>query len=134
MKKKYLFFKHIILKFQYDAISYVWKFIKNNLFETELFIFLCAVLSLYRYVPYVNIVVTPFIYDVTVLFLFIAIYSVNLKSLIILTVGSFGISFLLILGRMSEAADTVANLQYILLWYISIRSIIEVQKTHETNN
>ena len=134
MKKMYLISKHTILKLQYDAVSFAWKFIKSNIFEMELFVFLSVGLSLCRYIPYVNIIVSPFIYDVTVLFLFITIFSVSLRSLIILTVGSFVISLLLVLGRMNTAADTLANLQYVLLWYISIRSIIELQKTHETNN
>lgn len=130
----YLISKHTILKFQYDAISYVWKLVKNNIFETELFTFLSIGLSLYKYIPYINVIISPFIYDVTVLFLFITIFSVSLRSLIMITVGSFVISLLLVLGRMNAAADTLANLQYVLLWYISIRSIIELQKTHETNN
>lgn len=127
MKKTYGIIKQAALKFQYDALLMVWNFIKNNFFEIELFFLLSVMISLYRYVPYVNIIVSSLIVQVVVLFLFIRIFSVTLNYVIILTLGSFVVNFFFVLGKANAAADALANLQYVLLWYISIRLIKDLQ-------
>lgn len=129
MRNDWKLLKKRWLEYQLDAIAGGIAFIRKNLIEIELFLISAVILSFYKYVPYVNILIDPFVYQAAIVLAAVVVFGVGVRAVLA------GILLLLILSvfpAISGNSDTVgiiSNIAYFLLCYACIRLIMELRKT-----
>ena len=128
-KMKYSMHQHIrnirqrVFDFQIDGANRIWRYIVKNLIELELLGVLFIVLQVYTYIPYVNLIVAPwmiyFVCGIVAKFLL----RIPLRNMLYIVLILFVFAMMFTLRGNVVNAEAIGNVIYGLLWYIGIAAL-----------
>ena len=129
MEKYWNQIKKYSLSVQARYASLVWKYIVAHIFEFEVFILLYLLIGLYTRIPYINLVLTPFLYHLAMVCIAIKLFSIRLSMLTNIVMFGFLISLLGTLAGYEVFVDELSNFLYLGIWYICIANIRTLRST-----
>jgi len=128
MKNKIERYKQILLSGQLQFFENLWVYIKQHLIELELFVVAVFVLRLYIQIPYINLLISPFLYHLILVFIAISLFSIKHSTIMIGILVALVVSIIPALGLNSSLVDSIASIVYFMLWYVFIRMVLELRK------
>lgn len=127
MKKYMLKYKKVLLDYQLDVLKRMYPLIKKHIINIELFVLAMSILRLYVYIPYLNVIITPTLYQLSLTILAIFIFSIQTRTLAIGIIGALFASMGFALFHNDALVEVIANLAYFLLSYVCLRLIMEMR-------
>ncbi len=119
--------KNAVLRLQYKGLVIAWNFLRNNIFEIEVFILIAFVLGLYTRIPYINLFISPTIYYLVLTGIAIKLFMFNTRQIIILVLFAFGVLTWFSFQHQEVLAELLSNCIYAVLCYLCVRKIYELK-------
>ncbi len=103
--------------------SIAWKYAVAHIFEFEVFIILGYIIGQYTHIPYINLLLTPFLYHLVMVCIAIKLFSIQLPMLTGIVVAGFIIAIFGTVSGREVFVDELSNFLYLGVWYICIENI-----------
>jgi|GEM_PF-3374398 len=129
MRNDWILLKKRWLEYQLSAFVDGVAFVRKNLIEIELFLASAVILSFYKYVPYINILIDPFVYQAGIVLAAVVIFSIGVRVVLVGLLLLLSLSVFPAISSNNDAVGMISNIAYFLLCYVCIRLIIEMRKS-----
>lgn len=104
-----------------------WKYAVAHIFEVEVFILLGYLLGLYTRVPYINLLITPFLYHLVMVCIAIWLFALRLPALTSIVMAGFIVAVFGTLAGYEAFVDELSNFLYLGIGYICIANIRKIR-------
>lgn len=119
--------KKYVMAVQARYASLFWKYMVAHIFEIEVFLVLWYLIGLYTHVPYVNILLTPFLYHLVMVVIATRLFSVRLSTMTTIVMVGFVVALFGTLSGYEKFVDELSNFLYLGIGYVCIANINKIQ-------
>lgn len=105
------------------------KYIYQHFVELELLVLLFFVLHFLMFIPYLNLVVAPWMIYLVCIICSKYIFSLNRHDMVRIVMGLFIFAFIFTLRGNYQSAEEVGNVIYGVLWFVGIMSLKELSSS-----
>jgi hypothetical protein len=103
------------------------RYVVAHIFEFEVFIVLWYLIGLYTRVPYINLLLTPFLYHLVMVCIAIKLFSIRLPMMTFIVMVGFAVALFGTLSGYELFVDELSNFLYLGIGYICIANINKIR-------